>query len=1131
MKDIKNNIVKLVKNSEISTKEDFEKLINQIIEEKNKIFNDNQNSINQNDTDSNISHCLDDLELYKEFIKLIPIPIFEFDIYGKVTFGNEYAFSLFGYTKEDFQKGINVLDILDKKEHERQKINMMNAIQNFNSMGRKSNSYSGVKKDGTKFSFDVYYSSIVKNEKLIGFRGIVIDKSGEEMYHIAFKESEAKFKNYFEEAGIALCIVERDGEIDSMNHLFSILIGFSYIILDNNQELSKKYDNFNKIKYQENTTDFDYTINKSENINKINKINYLSLFDDDEKEHAETLFQALIDGKIKNYRLSASLKKLNGTKYYGDISANGILDGEGAVSQVILSFIDTTQQKKVSQILYQKQVQLYTILANLPIILWSVDKTGKCDFIEGKALRILDIHPSEFIGKNITENRVFENTKDGLKSALDGDTIQNVCKIEDNFFETTFVPIKDLDENIVGVSALGIDITARRELEKSLTRYIYDLEVIKEQQEEYNALMKSILESPEDIMIFAINREYEITLFNKVYSNYIKKRYGIDIYYKMNLFQIPFSKDEIEIIRNHIEWVFLREESFIFIDNYDSSENSNFNSEKGDNNTIQNSSLKDGNLYYEVRYHPVKTDDNRLIGVTCFQINITNQIMLMDEMVKSKEEAEIANQSKSIFLANMSHEIRTPLNAIQGFSQLLESLITDEKQRYYIDSIKSSGKTLLTLLNDILDLSKIESKKLEIHWEAVNIIELLLDIKNTFSLHAVKKGLSLSITIQKGLPSVLLLDETRVRQILGNLLSNAIKFTEKGFVHIEVQFEIFQDNTLDLIIKVNDSGIGIPSSQLERIFKPFEQYENQINRKYEGSGLGLSICNQLVSLMNGSISVNSKINEGSSFTILLNKIKITQKELKQTSFNENKEIQFQDSIILLVEDLDLNRKLIREFLDSYKNLIVLEAYNGEEALFMLEKYENIDLVLMDLKMPIMDGFEALKHIRLNEKTKDLPVIALSAYALKTDLDKIKKAGFNEFMSKPVDKNGLLKLICNYIKHDYKDVTEIKIEKKTQKIDGSDEKLEENTVFSKDIIDELKNRFLPWWSRINKNRIVDDIENFSLSLKKFSEQNQISSLKDFANGLYFYANQFDIEKIDFIMKFFPKLLKKIEENSN
>ncbi len=1128
MKDIKDKIIKLVKSGDISTKEGFNQLLTQLIEERDKLFKTETNNIlnhsknlssdNFDKSDSQKLKYLDDSELYKEFIKLIPIPAFEFDLQGKITFGNDYAFSLFGYSQEDFQSGINVLDIVDKKEHERQKINMMNAIQNYKSMGRKTNTYCGVKKDGSKLSFDVYYSPIIKNSTLIGFRGIIIDKTGEEIYHIAFKESEAKFKNYFEEVGIALCIVERDGSIESMNHLFSALIGYSYKISEKNYMVKNSY-------IHKDETDSNYILNTINNIESISQNKecfiYQSLFNDDEKEYAETLFNALIDGKIKNYRLSASLKKLDGTKYYADIFANAILDGEGSVSQVILSFIDTTQQKKVSQVLYQKQVQLYTILANLPIILWSVDNNGQCDFMEGKALRILDIHPSDFIGKKISDSDIFQNTKGGLESALNGDTTQSVCKIVDNFFETTFVPIKDLYESVIGVSALGIDITARRELEKSLTRYIYDLEVIKEQQEEYSALMKSILESPEDIMIFAINREYEITLFNKVYSNYIKKRYGVDIYYKMNLFKIPFSKDEMELVLNHIEWVFLKEESFIFIDNYDDSEN------KKDN--ILQSSLKSDILYYEVRYHPVKTEDNRLIGVTCFQINITNQIMLMDEMVKSKEEAEIANQSKTVFLANMSHEIRTPLNAIQGFSQLLESLITDDKQRYYIDSIKSSGKTLLNLLNDILDLSKIESKKLEIHWEAVNIIELLLDIKNTCSIHAVKKGLSLSISIQKGLPSVLLLDETRVRQILGNLLSNAVKFTEKGFVHIEAQFENFSDNTINLTIKISDSGIGIPSNQLERIFKPFEQYENQINRKYEGSGLGLSICNQLVSLLNGSITVNSRVNEGTIFDVTFNKIKITQKEQKEPIFTDNKFIVFNNATILIVEDLDLNRKLIREFLDPYKNLIVLEAYNGEEALFMLEKYGEIDLILMDLKMPVMDGFEALKHIRANENTKNIPIIALSAYALKTDLDKIKKSGFNEFMSKPVDKNALLKLISNYLKHEYKELNEIKVDKKSQKTTDSEQNIDENIVFSKEVFDELKNRFLPWWSRLIKNRIVDDIENFALSLKKFSEQNQIASFKDFANGLYFYANQFDIEKIDFIMKFFPKLLKKIEDN--
>jgi len=258
--------------------------------------------------------------------------------------------------------------------------------------------------------------------------------------------------------------------------------------------------------------------------------------------------------------------------------------------------------------------------------------------------------------------------------------------------------------------------------------------------------------------------------------------------------------------------------------------------------------------------------------------NLQKQAEAREKALKqAKEVAEAANRAKSEFLANMSHEIRTPLNAIIGFSELLSSLITEKKHKSYLSSIQIAGKTLLTLINDILDLSKIEAERLSIQSEPINPILILTELEQIFAVKIAEKRLEFIVDIDKDLPPTLVLDQTRLRQVLFNLLGNAIKFTEQGYIKLSAHKKRSQENDsrkVDLIIAVADTGIGIPEDQQDIIFESFQQQDGQSTRKYGGTGLGLAITKRLVEMMNGQISVRSQEDQGSEFEITLRDVEV-----------------------------------------------------------------------------------------------------------------------------------------------------------------------------------------------------------------------------------------------------------------
>ncbi len=382
-----------------------------------------------------------------------------------------------------------------------------------------------------------------------------------------------------------------------------------------------------------------------------------------------------------------------------------------------------------------------------------------------------------------------------------------------------------------------------------------------------------------------------------------------------------------------------------------------------------------------------------------------------------KNEAVKANQLKSAFLANMSHEIRTPMNAIIGFSSILSEKIRDKKHLSYIKHIKhikQSSDNLLQLINDILDLSKIEAGYLEIQKSHSSFYDILDEVSIIFSEKFRQKQVQFNVDIQNNLPKTFILDSFRILQVMINLVGNAIKFTEKGSVDVVVKTENLSKNnkTTDIKIEIIDSGIGIPKDYIVDIFKNFRQVEGQLAKKYGGTGLGLSITKKLINLMNGTISVKSEVGKGSVFTIVLKKIAFIDKIIKKEKSDNSIKLSLKGLSILHADDVEMNRLVFSSMLED-EGLKITEAENGKQVLEILKTHIP-DIILMDIQMPELDGYETVKIIRKNKKFDTIPIIALTANATKEEIEKYKSV-FDEYLTKPINREEFKSALAKYFK--------------------------------------------------------------------------------------------------------------------
>jgi len=515
---------------------------------------------------------------------------------------------------------------------------------------------------------------------------------------------------------------------------------------------------------------------------------------------------------------------------------------------------------------------------------------------------------------------------------------------------------------------------------------------------ENNSRLNAILESTKNL-IYAVDKDLRLISFNSSFKENVEhllKLHGI-VKSDISLQDLPIAYDRKTSIIANVNRC-LKGEQFQVLEQ------------------VSFSNAVSEIPWYETTFNPIINELGEVTGVAIFSQDVTENKKFEYELLEARNAAIAAAKTKSEFLSNMSHEIRTPMNAIIGLSELLLEEGYTGTTLENLKSIKYSADNLLVIINDILDFSKIEAGKITFESIDFDIRHRMSELKRTFDYHFHEKGLGYEVTVEDEVPPALIGDPYRLNQILFNLVGNALKFTANGKVTVHVTLEQHAGAIMYVRFDVKDTGIGIPKDKQDTIFESFTQANADTTRKYGGTGLGLAITKNLTLLQGGSIDVQSEVGKGTRFSVIIPYSIGHKKIIEDNPVNINNIAHDLSKVnILLVEDNAMNQYVAKQFFKKWNNN-VLVANNGSEAIEFLKQHDNIDIVLMDLQMPEMSGFQAAEIIRADRgkiKNTSIPIIALSADAFMETKRKVLEAGMNDFVTKPFKPEELYHKIIKY----------------------------------------------------------------------------------------------------------------------
>ena len=548
---------------------------------------------------------------------------------------------------------------------------------------------------------------------------------------------------------------------------------------------------------------------------------------------------------------------------------------------------------------------------------------------------------------------------------------------------------------------------------------------------------------------------------------------------------------------------------------------------------LQNEELRNSRAQVEAavfRY----TDIYDFAPVSYFTLNSNGVIYYQErarrELVEGKLHAEQAVREKSAFLANMSHEIRSPMNAILGFSELLEPEGLTPKQSQYVRAIRDSGASLLTLINDILDLSKLEAGKLELHPDPTDMRDSCEFLRTVFGEQVLIKSLQLQVEIAPDLPRALLVDRLRLRQVLVNLLGNAIKFTERGGVKLRVSWKSQEDaSSGTLMIDVEDTGIGIPADKLEEVFKPVVQADSRQTAEKEGSGSGLTIVKRIVDLMGGVLRVESVVGRGTVFRLQLANVPVSERLPVGDHAEPSEAVDFNDfapATLLVADDHQANRELIAGIFEKTHHRVQF-ANNGQEALESLQKTKP-DAVLLDIRMPVMDGRTALAEIRRCPDLASLPVIAITASG-EASADPDGRSQFSGFIRKPFSRHTLFIALAPFLQRAAQ--KEAKDAVSSAEMAASIPRPSpERAAQWRELTLKLRHQEADEWPNLRDSLAINGTGAFARKLLDLAQAAQCSPLASYAATLTTFADGYAIGQMESQLAAFPKLIESIERSS-